>query len=81
MTTNKKVKDRHTGDKFLSLILMNSLMKTKNKEFLDAVEKKMLKRLSIVATKDRKTLKHILDYSNPKLKDPMAAKKFHTLLK
>lgn len=75
-----KVKTRSTGDKFLTLILLNSLMRTKNQEFLKVFEEKILQRLYIIVTKRGKELA-ILEYSNPKLRDKSAAQKFHKLLR
>ena len=81
LISNQKMKNRSTGDKFLALVLLNSLMRTMSKKLLDAIDKKVLQRLYLIAAKDKKTRTAILDYSEPKLKDKEAAGKFHTLLK
>lgn len=75
-----KLKNKSTGDKFLALILLNSLMRTKNAAFLKIFEEKMLRRLYIIHTKKTKD-PAILEYSDPKFKDKQAAHKFHKLLR
>lgn len=75
-----KVKERSTGDKFLALILLNSLMRTKNAAFLKIFDEKLLQRLYIIQTK-RGKVPAILEYSNPNLQDNQAAQKFHKLLR
>ena len=75
-----KVKNKPTGDKFLALILLNSLMRTKNVDFLKKFEEKILQRLYIIVTKKGKELA-ILEYSDLHLKDKQAAQKFHKLLR
>ena len=66
-------------------MLINSLMRTHNNQYLQWVEKKVLQRLYIIAAKE-KTVgpqgpKPILDYSNQNIKDVKASLKFHVLLK
>lgn len=84
MLSNFKSKEKHTGDKFLALMLSNSLMRTHNGIFLSWIEKKLLQRLYIVAAKEKsqgpRAPKPILDYSNTNFKDVEASKKFHILL-
>lgn len=75
-----KVKERGTGDKFLALILLNSLMRTKSKTFLKIFEEKMLQRLYIITTKKGKE-EAILEYTNESPKNKEAAQKFHKLLR
>ena len=75
-----KLKTRPTGDKFLALVLLNSLMRSKSPGFLKLFEEKVLQRLYIIATKRGKDLA-ILEYSDPRLRDKTAAQKFHKLLR
>ena len=75
-----KIKNKSTGDKFLALILLNSLMRSKNLPFLKIFEEKMLQRLYIIMTKRGKE-PAILEYSESKLQDKQAAQKFHKLLR
>jgi hypothetical protein len=74
------MKDKGTGDKFLALILLNSLMRTKSKSFLKVFEEKMLQRLYIITTKKGKH-EAILEYTNESPPDKEAAQKFHKLLR
>lgn len=73
------MKTRHTGDKFLALIIMNSLMRTKNKDYITVVDKKILQRLYVIAA-GSKGPNGILSYSDKKFQDKEAAAKFNLLL-
>ena len=74
-----KNKERIVGDKFLALMMINSLMRTKDSEFLSIVDKKLVPRLYIICVNEKKL--GIMDYSNEKVKDRPAAMRFHRLLK
>jgi hypothetical protein len=74
-----KSKERIVGDKFLALVMINSLMRSKDSEFLSIVDKKLLQRLYIISATEKKL--GILEYSKETVKDKPAAMRFHRLLK
>lgn len=74
-----KDKERIVGDKFLALVMLNSLMRSKNIEFLSLVDKKLSQRLYMIHATEKKL--GINEYSNEKVKDKPAAMRFHHLLK
>lgn len=77
----KSVKDPKVpvGNKFLSLLLLNSLMRSKNKQFLGYVDGYVLDRLKAFA-KNHQKFKGLNEYCDGDIsKDPEAAKFYHLL--
>lgn len=69
------------GNKFLALMLLNSLMRTKDKEFLELVGNHMLDRLKKIAEKPTK-FEGLKEFTDPKtdLTKSREAQKFYYLL-
>lgn len=70
----------HMGNKFLGLVLLNSLMRTHNQFLLNAVEVKLLRRLYIMASSHNAN-KRTPRYSQLKATEKKCAEMFHHLLR
>lgn len=78
----QKIKDKKekVGNKFLALMLLNSLMRTEDKPFLDEVSSSVLKRLKLMA-KNNQNHKGLNEFTDGDLSKSEEAKKFYYLLK
>jgi hypothetical protein len=74
-----KNKEVEVGNKFLALMLLNSLMRTKDKEFLQCVSDYFLDRLKYFA-KENKDYKGLQEYSTKNISKSREAAKFYYLL-
>lgn len=68
------------GNKFLALVLLNSLMRTRNQFLLSAVEAKLLRRLYIIIS-SQKGNKRGNDFSQTRSIDRKCAEMFQHLLR
>ena len=69
-----------TGDKFLCLMVLNSLMRSNHQGLLQALEVKLLRRLYIILSPQNRQ-RGIGEYSSTDFYDKQAAKMFYQLLK
>ena len=74
-----KNKTLDVGNKFLALMLLNSLMRTQDKPFLECFDKYFLDRLRKIA-KDNKNFDGLQEFSNKPLNKSREAHKFYYLL-